>query len=191
MEIGLFFGSFNPIHIGHLAIAEAVKENSPLKQIWFVPSPHNPLKTKSSLLHAEDRYEMVRIAIEDNPDFRVTDIEFYLPQPNYTYVTLQKLKEKYPQHDFSVIIGEDNLQNFTKWKNYEEILENYKLYVNPRPNSQKTPLHTHPNVHVLSAQPQLEISATYIRDCIKSGKSIRYLVPENVLGLIKLKKFYT
>ena len=190
MEIGLFFGSFNPIHVGHLALAEAIAENTSLSQIWFVPSPHNPLKTKNSLLHAEDRYELVKIATEDNPKFRVSDVEFYLPQPSYTIDTLSKLAEKFPQHKFAIIMGEDNLQNFSKWKNHTQIIEHYQLYVHPRPNVHKTEFHTHPNVHLLKSLPLMEISATYIRDCIKNGKSVRYLVPDNVLGLIRLKKFY-
>jgi nicotinate-nucleotide adenylyltransferase len=190
METGLYFGSFNPIHIGHLALAEIVRENTDLKQIWFVPSPHNPHKAQNTLLHAEDRYEMVRAAIEDNPNFRVSDVEFYLPQPNYTVETLSKLAEKHPKNRFSVIIGEDNLTSFGKWKNHVEILQKYRLYVYPRKGTPKTPFHEHPSVQVLDVQPYFNISATYIRDCIKNGKSVKYLVPDNVLGLIKLKKYY-
>lgn len=190
MHVGLFFGSFNPIHFGHLALAEAVLEHSSLNQVWFVVSPHNPHKQKGSLLHAEDRYQMVKLAIEDNGNFRASDIEFFMPQPSFTIDTLLKLKEKYPQHRFSVIMGEDNLQNFAKWKSHEDILASYQLLIYPRPNVEKTIFHKHSNVQILPSLPQFEISATYIRNNIKQGKSVKYLLPDNVLGLIKLKKFY-
>ncbi len=133
MKIGLFFGSFNPIHVGHLVIAHTMASHTDLQQVWLVISPHNPHKKKQSLLHEFDRYDMVEKAIYDNPLLKACDIEFHLPQPNYTIDTLAHLQEKYPQHQFSLIMGSDNLVNFASWKNYDKILEYYHLYVYPRP----------------------------------------------------------
>ncbi|MDX1903632.1 MAG: nicotinate (nicotinamide) nucleotide adenylyltransferase [Thermonemataceae bacterium] len=189
MKVGLFFGSFNPIHIGHLVIANTMAYNTDLEQVWFVVSPHNPLKKKNTLLHEFDRYDMLEKAIGDNPRFRVSDIEFSLPQPSYTINTLAHLQEKYPQHHFVLILGSDNLTNFKNWKNYDKILEYYELYVYPRPNVAPTEFHTHPKVKFVEA-PLMDISATFIRNAIKDEKSIRYLVPEAVEEFIKRKKFY-
>jgi nicotinate-nucleotide adenylyltransferase len=188
-KIGLFFGSFNPIHIGHLIIANAMAENTDLKKVWLVVSPQNPLKPSKGLLHEFDRYDMAKAAVADHYKIEVSDVEFHLPKPSYTIHTLAHLTEKYPDKEFKVIIGEDNLESFTKWKNHEQILEQFGLYVYPRPNVTNSDLKRHPNVKVVEA-PLLDISATYIRNCIKNNKSIRYLVPEAVETTIRLKGFY-
>jgi len=189
MKIGLFFGSFNPIHIGHLIIANTMAHHADLEQVWFVVSPQNPFKKSKSLLHEFDRYDMVQMAIDDNPQFRVTDIEFKLPRPSYTIDTLTHLQEKYPQHTFRLIIGGDNLEQFKKWKNHDKILEYYGLYVYPRPGAEFNELLQHPNTQLVTA-PLMDISATFVRDCIRDGKSIRYLVTERVEEYILRKKFY-
>jgi len=187
--IGLFFGSFNPIHIGHLIIANAIAEGSGLQKVWFVVSPQNPLKPSKGMLHEFDRYDMVKAAVADNYKLDVSDVEFHLPKPSYTIHTLAHLVEKQPSVKFSVILGEDNLANFPKWKNHEQILENFGLYVYPRPGVTNSELKRHGNVHMVDA-PLLDISATYIRNCVKENKSIRYLVPESVEGIIRLKGYY-
>ena len=197
-KIGLFFGSFNPIHIGHLIIANVMAENSDLNKVWFVVSPQNPFKSSHGLLHEFDRYDMVKAAIGDNYKIEVSDVEFNLPKPSYTIHTLAHLTEKHPAKQFKVIIGEDNLENFAKWKNYEQILDQYGLYVYPRGNQApsqsgqsvtKDDVKRHPNVTMVEA-PLLDISATYIRNCIKNNKSIRYLVPEAVEQMIRSKNFF-
>ena len=207
MKIGLFFGSFNPIHLGHMIIANVMAENTDLGKVWFIVSPQNPLKPSKGLLHEFDRYDMVKAAIADNYKLEVSDVEFHLPKPSYTIHTLAHLTEKHPGKEFKLILGEDNLENFTKWKNYEQILLHHGLYVYPRlhgihpanssgltvgqarPHVTNTDLKRHPNVTMIDA-PLLDISATYIRSCIKSNKSIRYLVPEVVEQMIKTKLFY-
>lgn len=189
MKIGLFFGSFNPIHIGHMIIANIMAENTDLKKVWFVVTPQNPLKPSKGLLHEFDRYDMVKAAIADNYKLEVSDVEFNLPKPNYTVHTLAHLREKNPSKEFRLIIGEDNLENFTKWKNHEAILDQYGLYVYPRPGVTNTDLKRHANVTMVEA-PLLDISATYVRNCIKNNKSIRYLVPEPVEQMIRQKGFY-
>jgi nicotinate-nucleotide adenylyltransferase len=189
MKIGLFFGSFNPIHMGHMIIANLMAESADLKKVWFVVSPQNPFKPSKGLLHEHDRYDMVRAAIHDNYKLEVSDIEFHLPKPSYTIHTLVHLKEKHPEKEFKVIIGEDNLTSFTKWKNYERILEDYGLYVYPRPNAQPSELKQHPNLTMVEA-PMLDISATFIRDCIRKERSVRYLVPDAVEEMIRAKGFY-
>jgi nicotinate-nucleotide adenylyltransferase len=188
-KIGLFFGSFNPIHIGHLIIANVMAENTDLHKVWFVVSPQNPFKPSKGLLHEFDRYDMVKAAIADHYKLEASDVEFNLPKPSYTIHTLAYLTEKFPGKEFKVIIGEDNLENFTKWKNHEEILNQFGLYVYPRPHVTNSDLKRHPHVKMIEA-PLLDISATYIRNCIKSNKSIRYLVPESVEQMIRLKDFY-
>ncbi|NJN27677.1 MAG: nicotinate-nucleotide adenylyltransferase [Cyclobacteriaceae bacterium] len=189
MNVGLYFGSFNPIHIGHLVIAEAVLGHARLDEIWFVVSPQNPLKENKTLLHEFDRYDMVRLAIEDNDRFRVSDIEFHMPKPSYTIDTLTYLGEKHPNHRFKLIIGGDNLAIFPKWKNSDMIIENFGLIVYPRPGSGKSKLEEHPHVQFVDA-PLMDISATFIRKCIKENRSIRYLVPEKALQFIKDRKLY-
>jgi nicotinate-nucleotide adenylyltransferase len=189
MKIGLFFGSFNPIHTGHLIIANIMVETTDLDRVWFIVSPQNPFKPTKSLLHEFDRYDMVQAAISDNFRFAVSDIEFHLPKPSYTIHTLVHLTEKHPDKEFKVIVGEDNLERFSNWKNHEQILTNYGLYVYPRPNAQPSDLKTHPNVRMVTS-PLIDISATFIRNNIRNNKSVRYLVPDAVEQLINLKKFY-
>ena len=197
MNIGLLFGSFNPIHVGHLIIANVMAENTDLKKVWVVVSPQNPFKPSKGLLHEFDRYDMVKAAIADNYKLEVTDIEFHLPRPSYTIDTLTHLNERNPGNTFRVIIGEDNLVNFEKWKNYEQILDQHGLYVYPRvlpagargAGVTNPELKRHPNVKMVEA-PLLDISATYIRGCIRDNKSIRYLVPEAVESMIRTKQFY-
>jgi nicotinate-nucleotide adenylyltransferase len=189
MKIGLFFGSFNPVHIGHLIIANIMAETTDLAKVWFIVSPQNPLKPSKGLLHEFDRFDMVRAAVYDSYKLEVNDIEFHLPKPSYTIHTLVHLSEKNPDKSFRVIMGEDNLHAFTKWKNYERILEDYGLYVYPRPGAQPSDLKKHPNVKMVDA-PMLDISATFIRNCIRKNQSVRYLVPDAVEEIIRTKGFY-
>jgi nicotinate-nucleotide adenylyltransferase len=189
MKIGLFFGSFNPIHIGHLIIANTMATNTDIQQVWFVVSPQNPFKKNNSLLHEFDRLTMVERAVADNFKLKVTDIEFNLPKPSYTIDTLIILAEKHPEHEFVLIMGEDNLVQFENWKNHEKILEFYALYVYPRPNTPAHNYKNHPKVSFIEA-PLLDISATYIRKKLSEGKNIKYLVTDPVEDYIKLKKFY-
>ena len=190
MKVGLFFGSFNPIHVGHLIIANTILQNAPIEEVWFVVSPLNPLKDSSTLLHHFDRLEMVRLAIDDQPRFRASDIEFGLPVPSYTIDTLTYLQEKYANHIFHIIMGEDNLVQLPRWKNYEKLIELYKIFYYKRPGfSKEHLLSSHLQVQQVDA-PLLEISATFIRKTIKEGKSIKYLVPTAVEDYIRYKKFY-
>lgn len=188
-KIGLFFGSFNPIHLGHLIIANVMAENTDLNKVWLVVSPQNPLKPSKGLLHEFDRFNMVKAAIADNYKLEASDVEFHLSKPSYTIHTLAHLTEKHPTKEFKVILGEDNLENFTKWKNYQQILDQFGVYVYPRPGVTNTELSRLGNVKMVEA-PLLDISATYIRNCIKNNKSIRYLVPEVVENMIRSKNFY-
>lgn len=190
MEVGLFFGSFNPIHIGHLIIANVMVEMTEMEQVWFVVSPQNPLKSAKSLIHEFDRLDMVELAIRENDHLRATDIEFHMPRPSYTVDTLTYLSEKYPQHNFRLIIGEDNLASFPRWKNYRIILDNYGLTVYPRPTTDvPEEIRSHPNVRMVGA-PVIDVSATFIRDFIKENKSIKYLVHDKVAEFIRDKKLY-
>ncbi|HEU5145512.1 MAG TPA: nicotinate (nicotinamide) nucleotide adenylyltransferase [Chryseosolibacter sp.] len=189
MKVGLFFGSFNPIHIGHLIIANIMAETTDLKKVWMVVSPQNPFKPSKGLLHEFDRFDMVRAAVYDHYKIEASDIEFHLPKPSYTIHTLVHLSEKHPDKEFKVVMGEDNLVNFVKWKNHERILEDYGLYVYPRPRTQPSALKSHPNVRMVEA-PMLDISATFLRKCIRNGQSIRYLVPDVVEEMIRTKGFY-
>ena len=190
MNIGLFFGSFNPIHIGHLIIANTVAEHKDIAQVWFVVSPLNPFKSSKNLLHEFDRIDMVELAIEDNFNLRASDIEFHMTRPSYTIDTLTYLSERHPKHNFKLIIGGDNLKNFHKWKNYKAILDHYGLIVYPRPQSiVPEEIKAHPNVKMINA-PLLDISATYIRKQIREGKSIQYIVPPKVAEHIAFKKLY-
>ncbi len=188
-KIGLLFGSFNPIHMGHLIIANVMAETTDMKKVWFVISPQNPLKPGKGLLHEFDRYDMVRAAIYGNYKMEASDVEFHMPRPSYTIHTLVQLAEKHPGKEFRIIMGEDNLVNFTKWKNYQQILDHYGLYIYPRPGTQLSPLKEHPNVTMVEA-PLLDISATFIRNCIRKRQSIRYLVPQAVEEMIRAKGFY-
>jgi nicotinate-nucleotide adenylyltransferase len=189
MQIGLFFGSFNPIHIGHLAIASYAAQFGELDQVWFVVSPHNPFKEKRSLLKAHHRLAMVRAAIDDISYLSVSDIELALPQPSYTINTLAHLEEKYPQHQFSLLIGSDNLAGFPKWKNHELILERHQLLVYPRVGSEPSILLKHPHVQEISA-PQVEISSTFIRTSIFEGKDVRCFMPERAWLYLEKMNFY-
>lgn len=190
MKIGLFFGSFNPIHIGHLVIADVMADQTDLEQVWFVVSPLNPFKSSSSLLHEFDRLKMVELAIEDNYKFKASDVEFNMPRPSYTADTLAYLSDKHPQHEFKLIIGEDNLVHFHKWKNHEAVLENFGLYVYPRPQVDKKKIKvSHENIHYIDS-PMLDISATFIRNSIRNEHSVQYLLPSAVVDYIRFKKFY-
>ncbi|NLR92857.1 nicotinate (nicotinamide) nucleotide adenylyltransferase [Flammeovirga agarivorans] len=188
-KTGLFFGSFNPIHVGHLILANAMVQSGEVDEVWFVVSPQNPFKKRSSLLHEFDRLDMVNAAIQNNFNFKASDIEFRMPKPSYTVDTLVYLSEKNPMHNFKLIVGEDNLAGFKKWKNHEVILNDYGLLVYPRPKSKPSDLKDHPHVKLIEA-PMVDISATYIRNAIKENKDIRYLVPEGVRELITSKHFY-
>jgi nicotinate-nucleotide adenylyltransferase len=189
MKVGLFFGSFNPIHIGHLIIANVMAEETDLEKVWFVVSPQNPFKSIKGLLHEFDRFDMVRTAVYDNYKLEATDVEFNMPKPSYTVDTLAYLSSAHPDKEFKLIIGEDNLHAFPKWKNYRTILEEYGLYVYPRPGSRENNLIPHPNI-VITEAPLLDISATYIRRSVKAGKSIKYLVHPAVEEMIISRKWY-
>ena len=178
-KIGLFFGSFNPVHIGHMIIASFMATRTELDEVWFVVSPHNPLKPKKSLAPDYDRLHLVRLAIGDNPLLRASDIEFGLPKPSYTIDTLTYLREKYPRNDFVLIMGGDNLATLHKWKNYELILRDHRIFVYQRPNTPDTGFEDHPHVELFEA-PLMHLSATYIRDCILEGHSVQYLLPDAV-----------
>jgi nicotinate-nucleotide adenylyltransferase len=191
-KTGLFFGTFNPIHIGHLIIANHMAEFSDLDEVWFVVTPKSPFKTKQTLLGNHHRYQMVWEAIREYPRLKPCDIEFKMTQPNYTIHTLTHLQERYAgKHQFALIMGEDNLKGFHKWKNYEAILEYYDLYVYPRISAQKVPeaLKNHPRIHKVSA-PVMEISSTFIRKKHKEGKNIRPLLPEAVWTYMDEMNFY-
>ncbi len=188
-NIGLFFGSFNPVHVGHMIIANFMVENSDLDQMWMVVTPHNPHKEKKSLAKDRDRLHLVNLAIGDNVNIKASDIEFGLDKPSYTVDTLAYLKEKYPHHKFSLIMGGDNLGTFHKWKNYKTILANHHIYVYRRPGYDLGNLQAHENITILEA-PLLTISASYIRRQIREGKSIQYLVPEKVWEYIDGSSMY-
>jgi nicotinate-nucleotide adenylyltransferase len=188
MKIGLFFGSFNPMHIGHKIIASYMAEFSDLGKVIFVVSPENPLKEKNTLLDQSHRLQIIRAEVEDNLKLAVSDIEFSMPQPSYTIDTLVRLKEEYPENEYALIMGADNLQNFHKWKNYEQILEDYSIYVYPRPGIEING--THQNIHIVNDVPQMEISASFIRNSIKQGKDVSCLMPEKAWKYIDEMNFY-
>lgn len=190
-NIGLYFGTFNPIHVGHLIIANHMVEYSDLDEIWMVVTPHNPFKKKNSLLENHHRFEMVYRATEPYDKIKPSDIEFQLPQPNYTVHTLAHISEKYPTHNFSLIMGEDNLKSFHKWKNYETILEQYQIYVYPRISEGivESQFINHPKVHRVEA-PIVQISSTMVRGSVKAQKNIRPLLPEAVWKYIDEMNFY-
>ena len=190
MLIGLYFGTFNPIHVGHMVIANHMVEHSDLDQVWFVVTPHNPFKKKSTLLNDYHRLDIVNRAIDNYPKLRASDIEFHLSQPNYTYKTLAVLEEKYPMHEFSLIMGEDNLDNFHKWKNHENIISNHKIFVYPRPNAGNSEYSQHENVTLIKDAPLMEISATSIRKGIKEGINISPLLPDGIWDYIDKSGFY-
>ena len=203
MKVGLYFGTFNPIHIGHLVISNYMAEYTDLDEVWLIVSPQNPLKKKASLLEDIHRLAIVREAIEDNPKLKVSDIEFNLPKPSYTATTLTYLQEKYPKHQFSLIMGEDNLRTLHKWFNHEVILKNHSFYVYPRVLTEQEEIELQemstllennfknlPNVHICSGAPIMKISATFVRNAIKEGKDIRYLLTEPVRKYIDEMNFY-
>lgn len=188
MRIGLFFGSFNPIHTGHLIIANHVLNETNLQKVWFVVSPQNPFKPSSTLLNEYDRLHLVQKAIEGDDRLKASEIEFTLPKPSYTAHTLAYLAEKYPSHQFTIIMGSDSFQNLPKWKNAETIIANHPILVYKRPQFEIGDT-LGANLTMLDA-PLLEISATYIRTCVQNGKSIRYLVPTVVEEEIEKSGFY-
>ncbi|MCR4812822.1 MAG: nicotinate-nucleotide adenylyltransferase [Bacteroidales bacterium] len=188
-KTGLFFGSFNPIHVGHLIIANSMLTGSELEEVWFVVSPQNPLKERSTLLADHHRLQMVRVAIEENYKMRACDVEFHLPIPSYTVVTLAHLGELYPDREFSLIMGSDNLDNFHRWRNYEHILENYEIYVYPRPGHDGGNLASHPHVHLVDV-PMMDISSSYIRKRISKRQSVEYLLTEPVYKYLTEMHFY-
>jgi len=190
LKVGLFFGSFNPIHIGHLIIANTIVQSDTVDQVWFVVSPQNPFKKSGSLVHEFDRLDMVRAAIADNYLLQASDIEFGMDRPSYTADTLAYLSQKHSGISFSVIMGEDNLRNFPKWKNYAYILEAYGLIVYPRPQAEASEIKNHPQVQMVDA-PKIDISATFIRRQIALGRSIKYLVTDHVEELINSRRLYS
>jgi len=188
MKIGLYFGSFNPIHHGHLIIANYIRQYSDLDQVWLVISPQNPFKPSQGLLNEYHRFHLAQLALEGENDLKAVDIEFRLPKPSYTIHTLAYLEEKYPTHQFHIVMGSDSFQNLDKWKNADVLMSRYSFYIYPRPSfpvRQDLPV----RAHVVDA-PLLEISATRIRDMVKSGRSIRYLVPDAVHEEIKRNHYY-
>ncbi|AVM49661.1 nicotinate (nicotinamide) nucleotide adenylyltransferase [Capnocytophaga sp. oral taxon 878] len=191
-QVGLFFGSFNPIHIGHLIIANHLVEHSTMDELWLVVTPQNPFKEKQSLLDNHLRLEMVNLAVEQYPKLRASNIEFQLPQPNYTVNTLAYLEEKYPNVSFALIMGEDNLKSLHKWKNYEHILAHYPIYVYPRISEGEFPdtLIQHPQIKRVAA-PIIELSATFIREEIKAKRNVHPLLPEKVWQYIDKTGLYS
>lgn len=189
LRTGLFFGSFNPIHIGHLVIANYMATFSGLNEVWLVVSPHNPLKQKSGLANMYDRLEMAKLATENAPQIKVSDIEFKLPQPSYTIDTLTYLHERYPEKEFVLIMGADNLSSLKKWKNFEILLKDYHIYVYPRPGAEVSEWKNHPSI-TFTDTPEMEISSTFIRKALKDKKNIQFFVPDNVLEFIEQKNMY-
>jgi len=197
-KVGLYFGTFNPIHVGHLIIANHMAQFSDLDEVWFVVTPQNPLKPKASLLADYHRLALVRIAVENNPRLKASNIEFDLPQPSYTVHTLAALCEKYPDKNFTIIMGEDNLNTFAKWKNYEYILEHHSILVYPRVESDenlsvnktdRSEFILHEKVEMIDA-PLMKISASFIRRAIKEGRDVRYLLTESVMKYVDEMNFY-
>lgn len=188
MKTGLFFGSFNPIHVGHLILASYMVEYSDMDRVMFVVSPRSPFKEKSTLLNEYDRLALVRLAIEDDPRLEVTDIEFNLPKPSYTINTLTHLEEKYSKRTFSLIMGSDTVNSLYKWKNYEELIARHAIYVYPRPEYPVKPLDG-ADIKEMDA-PLMRLSSSFIRESLKAGHSVRYMVPDTVLAEIDKSGFY-
>lgn len=189
MKTGLFFGSFNPVHTGHMIIANHMAYHTDLQQVWMVVSPHNPLKPAAGLANDYDRLHLVQLAIGDNPRLRASKVEFSLPKPSYTIDTLTYLKEKHPENEFVLIMGGDNLATLHKWKNYEKLLEWYEIYLYRRPRAEDGPFIHHPHVKLVEA-PLIDLSATYVRECIKKGMNIQYLVPDAVFEYLRASSMY-
>jgi nicotinate-nucleotide adenylyltransferase len=189
MKIGLLFGSFNPIHTGHLIIANYMANYTDLDKVWLVVSPQNPLKKYMDLINTYDRLEMAKLAVEDSERLTVSDVELRLPQPSYTIDTLVHLQEKYPEHEFAIIMGSDNLVTLPKWKNFKFLLRDYKIYVYPRPGYENAEYASHPSV-TITMTPLMELSATFIRQALADKKDVRYFVPDKVLKFIESKNLY-
>lgn len=200
MKVGLYFGTYNPIHVGHLVIANYMVDYTDLDQVWLVVTPQNPLKNKASLLSDYHRLAIVRIAVEKNNKLKASNIEFDLPKPSYTITTLTYIQEKYPEHEFSLIMGEDNLRTLHKWKNHEEIIENHKIYVYPRALTEQerkeqleikadNDFKSHPNVSLCDA-PVMKVSSSFIRKCIQEKKDVQYLLTEPVFKYVTEMHFY-
>ena len=190
LKVGLYFGSYNPIHIGHLAIANYIVEYNDIEQLWFVISPQNPHKKKENLLADYHRLELVERAFEGDDRFRASNIEFNLPKPSYTVDTLAYLHERYPDYSFVILMGSDNLENFHKWKNYDVILENYGIIVYPRPGFDKSKIQNHKNITIAEGAPLMEISSSFIRDAINAGKDIRHFMPQKAWKYLDEMNFY-
>ena len=191
-KIGLFFGSFNPIHIGHLILANYILENSDMDELWFVVSPQNPFKDKKSLLTDHNRLDMVQLAVKNYPKMRASNVEFSLPKPSYTIDTLTYLKEKYPNYSFALIMGEDNLDSLPKWKNSEKLMSDYQIIVYPRTfegEKKDSEYLQHENISMVNA-PIIELSATEIRNMIKEGKNVRPMLPQEVFEYLDGSSFY-
>ena len=185
----LFFGSFNPIHVGHLIIANTILQYDNVDELWLVVSPQNPLKERATLLADHHRLQMVQHAVDDNYRLKVCDIEMHLPIPSYTVVTLAALQEKYPDREFCLVMGSDNLATFTKWRNYQYILDHYHLLVYPRPGTEHCPLSSHPSVTMVDV-PMIDLSSSYIRQQIAMHKDVRYLLTEPVYRYLTEMHFY-
>jgi nicotinate-nucleotide adenylyltransferase len=188
MKIGLFFGSFNPLHLGHKIIASYISEFSDLDKVMFVLSPQNPFKNKTTLLDQHQRLMIIRKEIEDNIKLSVTDIEFNMPRPSYTIDTLIRLKEKNPENKYAIIVGSDNIKDFHKWKNYKQILDDYSVYIYERPGFKINKFHE--NIKVLKDVPQMEISASFIRNSLKAGHDVSYLIPKLAWNYIDEMNLY-
>jgi nicotinate-nucleotide adenylyltransferase len=188
-RIGLFFGSYNPIHIGHMVIANYMVEYADIDQVWMVISPHNPLKEKKSLIASHHRYAMVNLAVEDEPRFKACNIELKLPKPSYTIDTLIRLDEKYPDHEFLLIAGTDIFPTFHKWKNYQELIKHYWIYAYKRPGFDIGTYKDHYHIKLFDA-PQMDISASFIRQAIKEKRDIRHFLPPKVYQYITEMHFY-
>ncbi|MDN3585559.1 nicotinate (nicotinamide) nucleotide adenylyltransferase [Pedobacter aquatilis] len=189
MKIGLFFGSYNPIHTGHLIIANYMANHTELDEVWLVVSPHNPLKEKSGLANMYDRLEMATLATQNATNIKVSNIEFNLPQPSYTIDTLTHLMERYPNNKFVLIMGADNLVSFKKWKNYEILLKDYEIFVYPRPGADVAEWENHPSI-TFTKTPLMEISSTFIRKAISDNKNVQFFLPDKVIDFIDAKGMY-
>lgn len=189
-KVGLFFGSFNPVHVGHLIIANYMANYTELDEVWFVVSPQNPFKKKESLGNMYDRLEMVNLAIEETENLKASSIEFSLPQPSYTIDTLTHLAEKYPTHEFVLIMGEDILETFSKWKNHDIILRDYHIYVYPRPGYNGGTMKEHPSI-TLTQTPMMELSSTFLRQAVKERSNIKFYTPDKVIEFIEKKGLYS